>query len=737
VPKAGNQPLLDLSPSETLVWERQGGSGSFFTRLDSISAALLASSLAGRRVGTLTIAKPYSAVGLEGLSRDDQDFLRETFLPSQQQRRGAWYLPEAGTIKLGCANLPHHYGHHPRFASGMVADETVKVEFEDQPSGLYFWTVLQPLLSLLYGPIQFRTTDPPNGTRDEQRSAWQDLASTYAAVGLEPDALLKRCRYGAGWSQLNDEERLEAKTQLLNDLREEVTSATASLHRILAIRPLVQRYYARSKRASPTMRQVLKKELQPVLTGYFAGDWLAFLRYIGEQPEADERITTALPEPKLYVQAEDRASAVAATHGVAPAEVRRMLAAFWSQENSSSPVRARVDALREYWLQFDDIHARQASGMQTLWGFVEEDTTARIDNIDGLGNGPAWYAPGSYRQLLPPVLLSKIETLWGGTNLPKWPDRTVSSASPQGLMASALGPAVRFWHGVALTSWFVSEGPYSRTEIADLQTFYAKDLAQLAEIGCPVDVGVFSGLVTAEKKLGKATRFTDPRSKGEKSEGGLEFGSRRAGFEHLRDVITQYRREWTARYIDAYLQSRWNGDLRAAATEYDRLAELKGRAPKAKEFSSVAEEPINQWFGGNACDLYATFGAKSPFKCERIRILPYDVQAFMRLVFRHLGGKNESYSEFAMRGLKEGNNAWRTEWQAQGDRKRLAELAVWYVQLCEAVGRFPEVAEFGGSKFMKFGAAFQGDTDKGWPKYCLAVQRAMREMAAPLELLSL
>ena len=659
MPESGQQSLLDLSPADTLVWERQGGSGHLFTRLDSITGALLANSLGGRRVGTLTIAKPYSAVGLDGLSRDDQDFLRETFLPSQQQRRGAWYLPAAGTIRLGCANLPHHYIHHPRFASGMGADETVKVEFEEHPAALYFWTVLQSLFNLVYGPLLFRTTDPPGGTRDEQRSAWQDLESSYSAVGLDPDALLRRCRYGAGWSQLNAEERLEARTQLLLDLTHAVTPTTSSLHRILAVRPLLQRYYARSKRGSPTMRQVLTKDLQPVLTGYFAGDWLAFLRYIGEQPEAEERITTALPEPKLYVQAEDRAAAVAATHGVAPTEVKRMLATFWSQEEASSPVRARVDALREFWRQFDDIHARQAPGMRPLWGFVEEDTTVRLDNSDGIGNGPAWYAPGSYRELLPPALLSKIEVLWGGTNIPKWPDRIVSSALPHGLMASALGPAVRFWHGVSLTSWFVSEGPYSRTEVADLRTFYAKDLAQLAEIGCPVDVGVFSELVAAEKKLGRARLFKDPHLKGEKGEVGLEFGSRRAGFERLRDVITQYRREWTARCIDSYLQSRWDGELRASATEYDRLSELKGRTPKAKEFSGVAEEPSNHWFGGNASDLYAAFGAKCPFECVRIRVLPNDIQALMRRVFQLLGGKNTSYSELAMAGLKEGNEAER------------------------------------------------------------------------------
>ena len=108
----------------------------------------------------------------------------------------------------------------------------------------------------------------------------------------------------------------------------------------------------------------------------------------------------------------------------------------------------------------------------------------------------------------------------------------------------------------------------------------------------------------------------------------------------------------------------------------------------------------------------------------------------MRIVFRHLGGTNKSYSDLAMSGLKAGNDAWRTEWQAQGDRKRLAELAVWYVQLCDGLGRFPEIAEFGRSKFLKFGAAFQDNTDEAWFTYCRAVQHAMRDMAAPLELLS-
>jgi hypothetical protein len=635
---------------------------------------------------------------------------------------------------VGLANLPLHYEKHPRFASGLATDEAAKITFDDQPEGVYFWTVLQPLFELIYRPLLFRTSDPPDGTSDEQRQAWRDVEASYAAMELSVDDAISRCRYGSGWGRLSGAERLEVRRQLVLALQESATSKTASLHRLLAVRKLVERYYSRGRRGSPTLRKVVTKEVQPILTGYFGGDWLAFLQYIGEVPESDERISTTLPEPRLYVQAEERAPAVAAMHGVAPEEIRRMLGAFWSQEGARSPVRARVDALQEYWRQFEEIHSRQAPGMQSLWGLVEEGTVPRFDGSDGLGNGPAWYVPGCYTKLLSMGLLADIDRLWAGTFLPKWPGRIVSTALPHGLLGSTLGPALRFWQGLSLTAWFASEGPYSRTEIADLQELYAADLQSLSDDGCPVDRPLFPALVAAEKKLGRPTRFIDPRSEvnrsevisGVRLETSMEFGSRRSGFEYLRDVITSYRREWADRYIERYCECRWSTELRSTAVEYYKLTELKGREPSAKAFATAIEGPANHWFGGNACDVYAAFGAKAPLPCMRgARLLPQDIQSFMRDVFRHLGGEVTSYSELATPGLKSGSDQWRTDWQVHTERKRLAELSPWYVQLYEALERPPELVEFGRSRLVKLGTALQLEPDEVWLSYSEAVRVAL------------
>jgi hypothetical protein len=43
----------------------------------------------------------------------------------------------------------------------------------------------------------------------------------------------------------------------------------------------------------------------PPLAGLFAGDWLAFLEYLGEQPNPGEEIASTLPAPKLYATGAD------------------------------------------------------------------------------------------------------------------------------------------------------------------------------------------------------------------------------------------------------------------------------------------------------------------------------------------------------------------------------------------------------------------------------------------------
>src|SRR5262249_8830170 len=156
-------------------------------------------------------------------------------------------------------------------------------------------------------------------------------------------------------------------------------------------------------------------------------------------------------------------------------EVRRMLGTYWGNQQIRSPVEQRVDALRQFWHAFDEIHARQRSGMRPLWGLVED--TGLVLQEEVTQSRP--YQPGLYRELLSAALLSQIAQLWGTVMLPQWPHRIVSEPGPHRKMAETFGPALRFWHGCALTAWFLCEGPSSRTDLAGLATYYRRELAEL------------------------------------------------------------------------------------------------------------------------------------------------------------------------------------------------------------------------------------------------------------------
>ena len=47
------------------------------------------------------------------------------------------------------------------------------------------------------------------------------------------------------------------------------------------------------------------------------------------------------------------------------------------------------------------------------------------------------------------------------------------------------------------------------------------------------------------------------------------MGSRRSGFERLRDIITKYRRSWVDLHLETYLRARWEGEIRDAAFVLD------------------------------------------------------------------------------------------------------------------------------------------------------------------------
>lgn len=724
------QQLLKVTPDKALVLEHELSLDRGFSQLDAITRTFLTASLAGEKVVSLRRGKVNQGLTLHSLSKADLEYLRFSFLQSGQQSRGAWFLPDEVTVRAGIANLPYHFGQYPRFACGVAGEETCKVPLAGLPEALYFWTVLEPLFDLVYRPIWFRSTDPPKGDRKEQLESWADVESKYQDLGFEVNVALNPIRPGGGWSRLGSHQRVMARQELLDALRSTATLDVGARYRLLGVKQLLEKYHAKAKRSRPTMRQVLTKPLQRILSAFFEGDWLAFLGYIGEEPPPEERIATSLAEPKLFVTAGERVASVASKHGIPASEIERMLQAFWAGEGAESPVSRRIGVLREFWKHFEDVHARQAPGMPSLWGFIEEDSDTALRNVYGDASSPPWHAARSYVNFLPSTLFTEIQSLWEGTFLARWPERIVSTPVPYALMTEALGSAVSFWHGIGLTAWFLSEGPYSRTKIEDLETYYSRPLSDLAGCGCPVDHQLFVELIAAEKKLGEPRPYRGPGadSLAGRSTMNVEFGSSRAGFELLRDIVTEHRREWTRMYLEPYLRCRWEMQIRTSALEYSRLWEQKGKAPTVKQFAKFAEAPTNHWFSGDVSLLYGAFGERSPVQTVRVRVLPRDVRGFVLHVYSALGGSPIEASKESLTGSNIATSNQNAAMWEETSRKRLAELGVWYVHLCEALGGSPTLKEFGRSRFENLALPIMSDVDEGWSLYSSAIDKVLESM---------
>ena len=146
-----------------------------------------------------------------------------------------------------------------------------------------------------------------------------------------------------------------------------------------------------------------QRTLEPTLSGFFGGDWLRFLEYLGETPHPAEEIVTAIPESELFTSGTAGKTPKAAVGVQATAE--------------ASLVEERVAVLKAYWRQFDDLHSRQAPGMPSLWGLVEEDHTG----VRIRWEGPDWFTPKLYQHVLSPELSAKIDEKWSTVMLARWP----------------------------------------------------------------------------------------------------------------------------------------------------------------------------------------------------------------------------------------------------------------------------------------------------------------------------
>ncbi len=721
----GRRALETPSPSALTALEQESGKDDRFADLDDLIGHIIDRALTGERVAALARDRRGDEVSIVGLDAARQGVLNDRFVIANQRQRGAWFVPEKAALKVGLLGFPATFAAYPRFAGGIVWEERAQADLTTSAAAVLVWSVLEPLFEQLYIPFELRGRLVGMKSRDDQLASWAAVDELLAALRIDVAGELAVMRYGGGWGRLRGADQLAAKQRVIAALAAQSTPELALLYRAHRLRPLITRYYEKAKGGKARRKQVLTRSLDRTLSGFFGGDWLAFLHYLGEEPHPDEEIVTAIPETKLFVSGRTRTAAeIAAAKGLSAREVELALATYWNTSGAAStaggsPVEERVQVLEAYWRQFDELHAQQAPGMRSLAGLVEDVGGIRIG-----WEGPDWYHPRLYLEVLPRDLIGKIERLWGTTMLPRWPERIATEISPHAAMAETFGVALRFWHGCGLTAWFIAEGPASVTDMAGLPRYHRDAIAELEQLGCPIDPALFGELQDAEAQLGPSQSIENDISTVEVAPGitvtlSMSSGSRRPGFEQLRDIVTRHRRAWAERYLHRYLRAHWESEIREAGRLHAQAIAERGKPPTAKQFARAAAVPTNHWFGGDIAGLYGALGEKSPVHPERVMLMPTDRRGFALRVFARLGG-----TPFEPQIV--GTSGEDTDAQA-AEQNRNAALA-WFggqslrvIQLQEAMGRPPELKDFGRPAFEWRSAILADDPIEAWQRFLTAV----------------
>lgn len=619
-----------------LAAEAAAGTGDRFAALETAAAAVLGCAFAGRAPVYARAKKPpvfTSAVPVSAIVA-----LETAFDIGTQQHRGAWWLPEQLSVKWGTVNVPAYYRDYPAWAMTRAGDDSGKFPTE-QLAVFACWALLGPLADDLLEPLTLRGPSTGAFEPDTAAARWAAIADRYRDLGLDSAPVmtaLEAMTPGHGWSRLEPPAQVEAKQRLLDALAPAVDAGTVRRWRAGQVRELAGRYVARSKRGPAESRAVLVKAVQPTLAAWFGGDWLSLLNYLGEKPAEGEVIQTALPAPRLYVEGSAKVQQVAREKNLPPEQVAAMLASYLGSDAVQSPVQQRVRVIRAWWDALDAAQAAQRPGTEALDPAVDPQRP-----VPGTPEQPWPDLPSP--SWLTAQLSADIQRLWAGALVPTKPDRLVSALSPMASLRQAAGPALTFWIEVAASCWYICEGPYSRTDLPGLRSYYRRYTLPMAAAGTPVNEALFAELEAAEARLGPPEPMLDPGRPIDASNGisivvSVGSGTRRAGYEILRDIVTRHRRAWASQHLDGALRAAWEGSLRDLSDKINRALAARGKAPTTRQRATMAAPSANAWFGGDFTATLAAVGETSATTQPDARMLPADRQSYCRRVWRGIGG---------------------------------------------------------------------------------------------------
>lgn len=706
-PTFGYKLLAATSTSEAFVLEREAGLAEQFEKRDALIAKFLRRSLDGERVATLTRdrARGYILTLLD-LSEKERSWLNKHFSLEHLQSRGQWKIKDRISLEVGILSLPWALSRYGRYGVQLAAEERGPVPL-DTPEALFIWSVLSPLFKMLYQPVELRTLHTGEGTREEQIKTWNRCESFLRDLGLGPGPAFQAIRYGSGWSRLRALERHKAVIAFTEELNSALHPEAGSLFRLYYSHPLIEKYYAKGEKSGIALKKrVVTNALQPVLTGCWSGSWVTFVGYLGEHLHPDEHIVTAKPEVEFTLPTLQQVEAVAAEEGLSESAVAAIAAAVFGE----NPIDERIASMRNFWDVFDDLHARQRPGMRSLWGLVDDGNLGPSSS-----DGP--HQRQLFRELLGAELNATIDDLWSGQMWERFPDRILTEWTPHAKMTEAFGPVLRFWEGVALTAWFVCEGPYSRTDLRGLREYHAREIAALEDMGTPVDPALFRELTKAEGRLGPPeTIWKEEASSSEPIEvSGLSltittqmgYGTRRDGFEFVRDIITKYRRAWAEHHLDAYINKLWEDELKKAGEDFlVLLNQRQGKAPTLKQYAKKGADATNHWLGGDISALYRILKEKCPTvvkDARRVKGPPH--RAALRLYDRLVALIREN-------NPKETNSEYTAS--------RLLRLGVTYIRWLEGAGAPPTYDRL--KDFSYYAGRLDSDANKAWQLFETAIE---------------
>ena len=698
---------------ERLEVDEAEGRRAAFAQVDALLDRLVLAALRGERI--------ISTDGMLSLTDTEREVLVEQLSVERQQKRGAWYVPKLTNLIPGRIHLVHWWQKAPRYALSLadserlMANSRANAARQSNTDLVVIWAALEPIFEDLALPLLLRSGRMAGQkTKEKQLTYWtQTIEPVYEALGVGMEAV-GQFAPGTGWDEL-DAGGVLARRDALLQCWAQADLDTARRLRGHRIGRLVDRYYAKAKNGRAARKRVVNSEdFKRTLTAYFGGDWLAFLSYLGEEPEAGEEITTSLAETRLTGTSSTRAAEVAAEHGLPQEEVERMLAAYWGQTGGGTPVEQRVRVLERLWHEFDAVHARQAPGMPSLFGLMGSGYIS--------SSGPAGSSAGDARVFSAGVL-ADVQRLWGTKLSRRSPERLVTDPYWMAAAARTLGRAFDFWHYTAMNAWEMTEGGRAHNDLEGFEQHMRRPFARLANTGFPADARLFADLLAANSKLGPVEQ--DWETVEDDNEGFLAVemrvsrGTGRKGFEILRNIITRHRRAWTEQNLTAYLEACWKGDLRLAGQAYNRHSADKGKPPTVKQFAAIAADAADHWFAGDLTGVYGALGLRSPLPSSTYtRLLPVDSRAFTRRVKQELDAvASRSHGS----GVDHDNKL-----------SALVRHSGRWVELAEALGTQPTLKQLGTRDFSMSAAVLNEDTDTAWQMYCEAIERALAAGASVL-----